>query len=102
VTGLAQHAAPAAAPIQPRHAAVVLCLALTARLGLFGVAQPWRPDVVRDALLTPDAWEYHQLAVTLLEHHRFAFTPHGPPDALRTPGYPFFVAALYAACGPRP
>ncbi|MFH1011874.1 MAG: glycosyltransferase family 39 protein, partial [bacterium] len=45
---------------------------------------------------------YHQLACTLLDHHRFAASASAEPDPLRTPVYPLFVAGIYALFGKVP
>ena len=81
---------------------IILIICLVARLGLFVVFQPWDPVVESDRVLWRDAADYHQLATTLLEAHRFAYTPTGRPDALRTPIYPGFVALVYSMAGYRP
>jgi 4-amino-4-deoxy-L-arabinose transferase-like glycosyltransferase len=72
------------------------------RLGLFVRLGPWTPAAERGVVLTLDAVNYHQLAVQLLESHRFALEPNGPPHVMRTPGYSAFLAAAYATGGARP
>lgn len=45
-----------------------------------------------------DELDYNILAVNLVEHHEFAFTP-GSPTSLRPPLYPAFVAGIYEIFG---
>ena len=58
------------------------------------------------AELTLDTVEYHALAQSLASGEGFAYrADYAPPyevEALRTPGYPAFVAAVYAVAGARP
>ncbi len=51
-----------------------------------------------------DALGYHQLAVNLLEHGAFSISTAPPlqPDAIRTPGYPAFIALVYLIFGVSP
>jgi 4-amino-4-deoxy-L-arabinose transferase-like glycosyltransferase len=77
-------------------------LCLGARLGFLLAVRPWDPGVEQRAVLQGDALNYHRLAITLLEHGRFAETAQGPPVSFRTPLYPAAVAGLYAVTGPRP
>ena len=86
--------------LNPRYAAAVVALCLTMRLLFFGVAQHW--NFTQPVILGGDAVGYEQLATTLLQHHRFALRPTGTPDALRTPIYPGFLAAIYAVVGVSP
>ena len=81
---------------------IILFVCLAARLVLFGVFQPWNPDVESERVLWRDAVGYHRLAITLIEAHRFAYEKTGQPDALRTPLYPGLVAITYSAFGYRP
>jgi 4-amino-4-deoxy-L-arabinose transferase-like glycosyltransferase len=48
-----------------------------------------------------DALGYHQLAVNLVTLGRFSLNTEPPflPDSIRTPGYPLFLAAVYALGG---
>jgi hypothetical protein len=56
------------------------------------------------ALLKDDAASYHDSARALLETGTFSVSPHPPlyPQVYRTPGYPSFLAAVYAVAGERP
>jgi 4-amino-4-deoxy-L-arabinose transferase-like glycosyltransferase len=81
---------------------ILLCLCLGLRLILFAVHQPWNPSVVEQHVLKGDALGYHRLALTLVEHGRFASAADAPPEALRTPLYPLFVGLTYILSGYRP
>lgn len=72
------------------------------RLAAFVAAQPWQPAVEREVVLTSDGLGYHTLALALLERGEFSLERGGPPETLRTPGYPLALAAVYAIAGPRP
>jgi len=74
----------------------VICLAT--RLTFFALVRSWDEKVV-PKLIASDYVEYHHLALGVIENHRFACDPAGPPEALRTPGYPVFVAVFYALFG---
>lgn len=101
-----------------RWVLTVLALALLTRLGVFFLCV--HGD--RSRVLTLDTQSYHRPALNLLEHGVFsnydlsngisepagpAYLAHGGvkrivatkgpflPDAFRTPGYPFFLAAVY-------
>lgn len=76
-------------------------LALSVRLLFLVCVEPWLPDA-QSGLLRDDAFEYHQLALTLTNTHEFSLTPGGQPEALRTPVYPLFVALWYALAGAKP
>jgi 4-amino-4-deoxy-L-arabinose transferase-like glycosyltransferase len=56
------------------------------------------------ALLGGDSGEYHDSARALLETGTFSVSPQLPlvPQIFRTPGYPSFLAAVYALAGERP
>jgi 4-amino-4-deoxy-L-arabinose transferase-like glycosyltransferase len=76
-----------------REAWCVLLLAFVVRAGyLLSAGTPQQ--------LHGDALQYHTYAQTLLEQGRL----EGPAGerAARTPGYPFFLAAIYAVTGPSP
>lgn len=94
------------APVTSRRAkagaAAVFAIALAVRLAVFGAAQPWQPAVEREVVLASDGLGYHALALALLERGEFSLERGGPPEALRTPGYPLALAAVYSIAGPRP
>src|SRR5258705_13415485 len=80
----------------------ILFLALALRLAFFAVERPWDEPVENGLVLAGDARGYHMMARTLLASGEFTYEPGDPPDALRTPGYPGFIAAIYALFGPHP
>jgi hypothetical protein len=51
-----------------------------------------------------DALGYHNIAVNLIQRGTFSLdaVPPFQPDAVRTPGYPAFIALIYAAFGEAP
>ncbi len=80
-----------------RTLVLIVLLALVLRVGFLVVLQPWDAHVRESRVLVRDALEYHTLAVGLLEERSFASF-----GALRTPGYPVFVAAVYFLFGVEP
>jgi 4-amino-4-deoxy-L-arabinose transferase-like glycosyltransferase len=70
---------------------LILALGAAVRLGLWRAAdgQPLNIEDERD---------YNALAVNLVEHGEYAFTP-GRPDSLRPPLYPALVAGVYRLFG---
>lgn len=79
-------------------ALIAIASAIVIVQGVFFLAfEPWRPDVVaHSSLLKSDAGQYEELARCLLDTGSFC------DEALRTPGYPLFIAAVYALFGIRP
>ena len=75
---------------------IVLAAGLLLRLVLFFIFQPWAH---LDELLFADAGQYHSLALQLLRHGNF-IVPGSSMDTFRTPGYPVFIAFIYAITGP--
>jgi 4-amino-4-deoxy-L-arabinose transferase-like glycosyltransferase len=71
------------------------------RLGLFAVAASGSPSRF---LYLPDSLDFDLLARCLVTHARFSRDEKPPfhPEILRTPVYPVFLAAIYAAAGPHP
>ena len=78
---------------------VLLCILL--RLAFFISVRPWNNEV-EHKLLEKDALEYNVLAVNILNYHQFSYTENGPPNSFRTPGYPFYLAAVYFIFGQAP
>jgi hypothetical protein len=74
------------------HLAVLFVAALLARL-LFLVVSGSYGRVINN-----DAYDYNQIASSLLAGHGFAFGP-GQPTAFRPFGYPFLLSALYGTAG---
>ena len=93
--------AEARAPVKPSRRsfrtalAAVAGLALAVRLAAFLGASALDPA----SMMTPDSYGYDRLAQTLLEHGRFAANADGPAHRRRMPGFPFLIAAVYAAAG---
>jgi len=87
--------------ILPPELIAVLLASLAVRLALWA-----RYVAAADpaTLLHGDSNEYHDSARALLETGTFAVSPHLPfePQTFRTPGYPSFLAAVYAVAGERP
>lgn len=70
---------------------IIILLAFIIRMAFFISLQPWVNDVVNNSILVfGDASEYHRLALSVLNNK--SFEDFG---ALRTPGYPVFVALIY-------
>ncbi len=74
----------------------VLALCLIARMLWFLAAGPFQMPTRAQLDFSNDSQGYHDLAITLLDHGEFSRGADRPPDALRTPGYPLFVAAIYS------
>lgn len=84
------------------HIAIVLLICVIIRLFFFFLSQPWIPQNEIQRVLHDDALGYHQLAVTLVEDHRFASSNSAQPCAYRTPLYPMFIALFYSLVGYEP
>jgi 4-amino-4-deoxy-L-arabinose transferase-like glycosyltransferase len=76
---------------------LILLLALVLRLAFFVAVQPWNAQVLPTRVLFGDASEYNDLALRLLQDRSFANF-----GAVRTPGYPLFLAAFYFVFGDAP
>lgn len=76
--------------------AFTLCLRLGALWHAYGKAP--------NHILSEDSGLYTRTAHTMLLAGRFAQStePTAPPEVMRTPGYPAFIAALWAVFGERP
>jgi 4-amino-4-deoxy-L-arabinose transferase-like glycosyltransferase len=74
-----------------RALGLILLAGLVVRLGLWLWFAPLPPQIA-------DEQDYTRLAVNLLEHGEFAFSP-GSPTSLRPPLYAVFVAGVYAVAG---
>ena len=70
---------------------IILVCALSLRLFFTYRAEPTR-------LVFPDSGTYFDTAVSLSESGTF-FNRYQKPEITRTPGYPFFLAALMTVCG---
>lgn len=67
-----------------------------ARLAVLAIHAPWDPATAATVVLVDDAGVYHRLALCILEQQDFCLNTN------RTPGYPAFVAAVYALFGVQP
>jgi 4-amino-4-deoxy-L-arabinose transferase-like glycosyltransferase len=76
--------------IKNRGLLVIILLALIIRLGFFVSLRPWDKEVVDNKIVVFDAIGYNHLALSFLSNKSFEDF-----DALRTPGYPVFVALLF-------
>jgi len=69
---------------------IILALALAVRLTVLAAGLTGG-----GTLLTPDSADYIETARTLAAHGRFARGPGGPPEVVRTPGYPLLLAGVW-------
>jgi 4-amino-4-deoxy-L-arabinose transferase-like glycosyltransferase len=69
---------------------LLLIFSFFVRILVFIRFQPWNDLVVQKQILIFDSLGYHNLALCIRDHFSFC------GDAFRTPGYPFFVAVIYA------
>lgn len=81
---------------------IILAIFILARLLFFGFVHPWNPETEKEIILQKDAKGYHNLALALLKHHRFAYSPTEEPNTLRTPLYPLIIAGIYSIFGYKP
>lgn len=79
--------------------AALLAFAFAVRLAGFAWAYSKNPDCI----LEPDSPTYEKPSLALLHAGAFASDPATPgtPEVMRTPGYPAFIAAIYAVFGER-
>jgi 4-amino-4-deoxy-L-arabinose transferase-like glycosyltransferase len=76
--------------------AILLLVSFIVRLLIFLRFQPWQSAVIQDQILIFDSFGYHNLALCIKNYFSFC------GDAFRTPGYPFFIAVIYALFGNHP
>jgi len=74
----------------------ILAAAFAVRMAILLAYSPWTASVESGTLLRNDALGYHELALCILNDHSFC------GNTIRTPGYPAFVALIYASFGVRP
>ena len=79
---------------------LLICLLL--RLFLFLAVHPWDPSVSEHVILQGDAPDYHNLAITLMDHHTFSLREVARLEELRTPLYPLFIGLVYSMAGEKP
>lgn len=70
---------------------LVVLLAFVIRMIFFVLLKPWNEEVVNETVITWDAIEYHQLALSIISNKSFEIF-----GAVRTPAYPLFVALIYS------
>lgn len=83
---------------------IIVLIALSLRLIFFVLEAPWNNQILEEKVLKigTDQRGYHQLAVNFIKFHQFVFKEGLPQDALRTPGYPLFIAFVYSLFGQNP
>lgn len=81
---------------------ILLSVALVLRLVFFGLYQPWDAGVEKQKVIILDAVGYHNLAVSLLEHRQWGNNVPSRIQAIRTPLFPLFTAAVYTVSGNKP
>lgn len=69
----------------------IIILGLIIRMSFFISLKPWNTEVLTNTVLVFDAGGYHELALNLLSNKSFEDFSN-----FRTPGYPVFIALLYA------
>ncbi len=84
-----------------RHAVAALAVVVLAVAVRWGYILQFPPGAQTESV---DAQGYQALAVNLLDGHGFSLNSQAPyvPDAIRTPLYPVFVAAVYGLSGRDP
>lgn len=77
--------------------AIVCAVALAVRLTAYLVVLSHDPE----CMMAPDTPSYENTALAFVETGRFAVSPDQPdlPQTIRTPGYPAFIALIYAVVG---
>ena len=80
---------------------IILALFLVTRGALFVGIRPWDEARRGTHFLVSDAAGYYWTARNLLAGHNYSSSPDEPyaPDALRTPLYPLFLAAIIKGVG---
>lgn len=71
-------------------------IGVLARIAVLAIYAPWDPAIASTSVMANDAGVYHRLALCILEQQDFCLNTN------RTPGYPAFVAAVYALFGVQP
>lgn len=81
---------------QPSRTSILglLLVVLILRLGMVALIfnQP-------DRAYFPDSFQYEMLAIRILEDEGYQWEPVEDAELFRPPGYPFFVAVIYAVAG---
>lgn len=82
-----------------RYLSLILALSIFTKLAASLIIQFSDPSRFHN-----DFESYEKPAFSLLQCHRFSIScePSEPPEVIRTPGYPVFIAALYLLFGKHP
>jgi hypothetical protein len=77
----------------------ILILGISLLLRVVVFCHVWSKDPFR--VMHPDSVSYENTARALLHNGRFAVSPEEPkePQIMRAPGYPAFIALVYALYG---
>ncbi|MHB2153633.1 ArnT family glycosyltransferase [Calditrichota bacterium GD2] len=86
--------------IMPSNLTKILVLAISLRLIALILLNPFGEEGRKETLFS-DAGGYHGLAIELIEHHSFG-AQNPQLSAIRTPGYPLFIALFYKVFGYEP
>ena len=88
---------------RPRILFLILGLSLIIKLSLFLLIANYHPTGIFEDD-DPDAFEYQQLALNLLNHGEFSRSVGAPfeVETIRTPGYPLFLSGIYTVFGVYP
>lgn len=83
----------------PAVAATILAIVVLEMVFVLGVMR-----VGSAPIMGGDAWDYHNLALNLLREHTYSREAKPPfePTMYRSPGYPLFLAIVYAVAGQSP
>ncbi len=92
-----EHARPGTLRSSRRALILIVLLAIVVRLAFMIAVQPWDQEVAERAILIGDATGYQRLALGIADS--WDYESFG---TFRTPGYPTFMATLYALFGPAP
>jgi len=80
---------------------LILFLSLIIRLSFYFYVTPWDSFVEEKIILYDDPYEYHSLALNLINHGEYT-SGNKSSEALRTPLYPFFIFVIYYIFGIKP
>lgn len=83
---------------------IIFIIALLLRILFFLLESPWNNEILENKIIPmgTDQRGYNQLALNLIETNELTFKAGLPPTALRTPGYPVFLAIIYLIFGKLP
>ena len=92
-----EHARPGTLLSGRRTLILIILLAVVVRLAFMIAVQPWDQEIAEREILIGDAIGYQELALGIADS--WDYESFG---TFRTPGYPTFMAMLYALFGPEP